>query len=152
MTVDRPVLDVNVDMGESHGRWQLGDDAAIMPYISSASIARGFHAGDPKTMRRTVRAAIEHGVLLGFGRRRMAISPEELRDYATYQICALAVFAASEGGSLGRTGIRLESHHFDWARDSGGVAGGHPSNILDNPSPVGGVNVNGDLPVILGPV
>jgi biotin-dependent carboxylase-like uncharacterized protein len=50
-----------------------------------------------------------------------------------------------------RTGIRLESHHFAWARDSGGVAGGHPSNILDNPYPVGAVNVNGDLPVILGP-
>jgi urea carboxylase len=50
-----------------------------------------------------------------------------------------------------RTGIRLEVHRFRWARDSGGVAGGHPSNILDNPYPVGAVNVNGDLPVILGP-
>jgi 5-oxoprolinase (ATP-hydrolysing) subunit A len=111
MTADRPVLDVNVDMGESYGRWELGDDAAIMPFISSASIACGFHGGDPGTMRRTVRTAIEHGVqlgahialpdLLGFGRRRMAISPEDLRDYATYQIGALAAFAASEGGALG---------------------------------------------------
>jgi urea carboxylase len=50
-----------------------------------------------------------------------------------------------------RTGIRLESHRFAWARSGGGVAGGHPSNILDNPYPVGAVNVNGDLPVILGP-
>jgi 5-oxoprolinase (ATP-hydrolysing) subunit C len=50
-----------------------------------------------------------------------------------------------------RTGIRLESFHFRWARDGGGVAGGHPSNILDNPYPVGAVNINGDLPVILGP-
>jgi 5-oxoprolinase (ATP-hydrolysing) subunit C len=50
-----------------------------------------------------------------------------------------------------RTGIRLESHLFEWARSSGGVAGGHPSNILDNSYPVGAVNVNGDLPVILGP-
>jgi 5-oxoprolinase (ATP-hydrolysing) subunit C len=50
-----------------------------------------------------------------------------------------------------RTGIRLESHRFQWARDTGGVAGGHPSNILDNPYPVGAVNINGDLPVILGP-
>ena len=48
MTADRPSLDVNVDMGESYGRWQLGDDAAIMPYISSASIACGYHAGDPE--------------------------------------------------------------------------------------------------------
>jgi urea carboxylase len=50
-----------------------------------------------------------------------------------------------------RTGVRLESHLFQWARSSGGVAGGHPSNILDNSYPVGAVNVNGDLPVILGP-
>ena len=50
-----------------------------------------------------------------------------------------------------RTGIRLEPHAFEWARDGGGVAGGHPSNILDNSYPVGAVNVNGDLPVILGP-
>jgi 5-oxoprolinase (ATP-hydrolysing) subunit C len=50
-----------------------------------------------------------------------------------------------------RTGIRLESHRFEWARQSGGIAGGHPSNILDNSYPVGAVNVNGDLPVILGP-
>jgi urea carboxylase len=50
-----------------------------------------------------------------------------------------------------RTGIRLESHRFDWARETGGIAGGHPSNILDNSYPVGAVNVNGDLPVILGP-
>jgi 5-oxoprolinase (ATP-hydrolysing) subunit A len=103
-------LDVNVDMGESFGRWQLGDDAAIMPYISSANVACGFHGGDPATMRRTVRAAVEHGVkigahvalpdLLGFGRRRMAISPEDLRDYATYQIGALAAFVTAEGGEL----------------------------------------------------
>jgi urea carboxylase len=48
-----------------------------------------------------------------------------------------------------RTGIRLESHKFEWARRGGGIAGGHPSNILDNSYPVGAVNVNGDLPVIL---
>jgi 5-oxoprolinase (ATP-hydrolysing) subunit A len=108
---DRPrSLDVNVDMGEGFGRWQLGDDAGIMPFISSASIACGFHAGDPGTMRRTVRGAIDHGVqigahvalpdLLGFGRRRMAISPQELRDYATYQIGALWGFVRAEGGAL----------------------------------------------------
>jgi len=50
-----------------------------------------------------------------------------------------------------RTGVRLESHRFEWARQSGGIAGGHPSNILDNSYPVGAINVNGDLPVILGP-
>ena len=50
-----------------------------------------------------------------------------------------------------RTGVRLESHRFEWARRSGGIAGGHPSNILDNSYPPGAININGDLPVILGP-
>jgi 5-oxoprolinase (ATP-hydrolysing) subunit A len=62
---DAAALDVNVDMGESFGRWQLGDDAAIMPFISSESIACGFHAGDPRTMRVTVHAAVEHELQIG---------------------------------------------------------------------------------------
>lgn len=105
------MLDINVDMGESFGRWELGDDAGIMPFISSASIACGFHAGDPATMRRTVQSAVAHGVqigahvalpdLLGFGRRRMAIRPDDLRDYTTYQIGALWSFVKAEGGELG---------------------------------------------------
>jgi UPF0271 protein len=105
------MLDINVDMGESFGRWSLGDDAGIMPFISSASIACGFHAGDPATMRRTVQSAITHGVqigahvalpdLLGFGRRRMAISADDVRDYTTYQIGALWSFVKAEGGELG---------------------------------------------------
>lgn len=111
MAERRSTLDINVDMGESFGRWELGDDAGIMPFISSASIACGFHAGDPATMRRTVRAAVAHGLqigahvalpdLLGFGRRRMALSPDDLRDYATYQIGALWAFVKAEGGALG---------------------------------------------------
>jgi len=103
-------MDINVDMGEGFGRWTLGDDEALMPYISSANIACGFHAGDPRIMRRTVSAAVRHGLdigahvalpdLLGFGRRRMALSPEEVRDYCTYQIGALWAFVKSEGGTL----------------------------------------------------
>jgi 5-oxoprolinase (ATP-hydrolysing) subunit A len=103
-------IDVNVDMGESFGRWSLGDDASLMPHISSANIACGFHAGDPGTMRRTLAAAIEHGLqigahvalpdLLGFGRREMKVSPADLTDYCTYQIGALAAFVAAEGGRL----------------------------------------------------
>jgi UPF0271 protein len=103
-------IDVNVDMGESFGRWTLGDDAALMPYISSANIACGFHAGDPGAMRRTVAAAVEHGLqigahvalpdLLGFGRRTMSVSPDDLVDYCTYQIGALAAFAEAEGGKV----------------------------------------------------
>jgi UPF0271 protein len=103
-------IDVNVDMGESFGRWRLGDDASLMPHISSANIACGFHAGDPGVMRRTVAAAVEHGLqigahvalpdLLGFGRRTMSVSPGDLTDYCTYQIGALAAFVAAEGGRL----------------------------------------------------
>jgi UPF0271 protein len=106
----RPRIDVNVDMGESYGRWQLGDDAAIMPYISSVSVACGFHAGDPSTIRRTVHEAVRHGLrvgahvalpdLLGFGRRRMSVHPEELKDYCTYQIGAISAFLAAEGAKL----------------------------------------------------
>jgi 5-oxoprolinase (ATP-hydrolysing) subunit A len=104
-------LDVNVDVGESFGRWTLGDDIGIMPHVSSVSIACGFHAGDPGTMRRTVHAAVNHGLqigahvalpdLLGFGRRRMAVCAEDLRDYTTYQIGALGAFVAAEGARLG---------------------------------------------------
>jgi 5-oxoprolinase (ATP-hydrolysing) subunit A len=103
-------IDVNVDMGESFGRWSLGDDASLMPHISSANVACGFHAGDPGTMRRTLAAAVEHGLqigahvalpdLLGFGRREMKVSPADLTDYCTYQIGALAAFVAAEGGRL----------------------------------------------------
>jgi UPF0271 protein len=99
-----------VDMGESFGRWSLGDDAALMPFISSANIACGFHAGDPGAMRRTVAAAVEHDLrigahvalpdLLGFGRRQMNVAPDDLTDYCTYQIGALAAFVEAEGGTL----------------------------------------------------
>jgi 5-oxoprolinase (ATP-hydrolysing) subunit A len=104
-------VDVNVDMGESFGRWKLGDDAGIMPFISSASIACGFHAGDPSTIRETVHAAVENGLqigahvalpdLLGFGRRQMAVAPADLHDYVLYQIGALKAFVEAEGGALG---------------------------------------------------
>lgn len=105
-----PTVDLNVDVGESYGRWRLGDDANVMPWITSANIACGFHAGDPGTMRASVRLALEHGVgigahvafpdLLGFGRRRIDVSAEEVRDYATYQIGALQAIVTSEGGTL----------------------------------------------------
>ena len=84
-------IDLNADMGESFGRWTLGNDEALMPHLTSANIACGFHGGDAHVMRRTVALAIEHGVgigahvglpdLQGFGRRRMAVSAAELRDY-----------------------------------------------------------------------
>lgn len=103
-------IDLNADLGESYGRWVLGNDEELMHYISSANIACGYHAGDPHVMRRTVRLALQHGVgigahvslpdLMGFGRRRMDVAPEEVRDYVVYQVGALAGFVRAEGGRL----------------------------------------------------
>ncbi len=100
-------LDINCDMGESYGAWTMGNDEALMPHITSASIACGWHAGDPQVMRRTVTLAKTHGVrigahpgypdLLGFGRRPMQLSPGQAKDYLLYQIGALAAFAKAEG-------------------------------------------------------
>ncbi len=103
-------IDLNCDMGESFGRYALGDDAAIMPFITSANIACGFHAGDANTMQATVRLAKQHGAaigahvgwpdLQGFGRREMSVSPEETEALVLYQIGALAAFAKAEGVEL----------------------------------------------------
>jgi len=104
-------VDLNADMGESFGAYTLGDDDALLLSVTSASIACGFHAGDPGTMARAVAACTLHGValgahpglpdLVGFGRRALAVSPAEARDLVTYQIGALAAFAA-------RSGVRLQ--------------------------------------------
>lgn len=103
-------VDLNCDMGESFGRWELGADRAIMPHISSANIACGAHAGDPAVMRRTVQLASRHGVacgahpgfadLAGFGRREIPVSPAEAADLVLYQLGALSAIAASEGVAL----------------------------------------------------
>ena len=103
-------VDLNCDMGESFGAWTLGHDAALMPLITSANVACGFHAGDPAVMRATVRAALQHGVaigahpglpdLVGFGRRNMDISPEEAFDLTVYQLGALQAVTQAEGGRL----------------------------------------------------
>lgn len=97
-------------MGESYGRWTLGDDDALMPLLTSANVACGFHGGDPHVMRRTVSLALDHGVgigahvgfpdLIGFGRRRMAASPEEVHDYVVYQAGALRAFVEAAGARL----------------------------------------------------
>lgn len=96
-------VDLNCDMGESFGPWKMGFDEEMMRYISSANVAGGFHAGDPHVMRRTVALAKEHGVavgihsgyrdLIGFGRREIQMSPEEIRDELIYQLGALREFA-----------------------------------------------------------
>jgi UPF0271 protein len=96
-------VDINCDMGESFGAFTIGNDEAMMRYITSANIACGFHAGDPMVMDRTVAMALEHGVqlgshpgypdLMGFGRRVMDISLAELENYILYQLGALWAFA-----------------------------------------------------------
>lgn len=103
-------VDLNCDMGESFGAYVLGNDEDILNFVSSANIACGFHAGDPSTMRKTVKLAIEKGVgigahpgfhdLTGFGRRNMDLTPREVYDLVVYQIGALSGFASSEGGSV----------------------------------------------------
>ena len=103
-------LDINSDMGESFGRWSLGNDAELMEVITSANIACGWHGGDPAVMRRTVEMAVERGVgigahiglpdLLGFGRRRMQVTPDEIYDYTMYQAGALRAFAEAAGSRL----------------------------------------------------
>jgi 5-oxoprolinase (ATP-hydrolysing) subunit A len=103
-------IDLNCDMGESFGQYRLGDDAAVMPFISSANIACGSHAGDPLVMQSTIRLAKVHGVaigahpgwpdLQGFGRREMNLMPDEAEAFVLYQIGALAAFAKAEGVAL----------------------------------------------------
>lgn len=103
-------LDLNCDMGESFGPWKMGNDRAIMPYVTSANIACGYHAGDAATMRETVACAIEHGVhigahpglpdLQGFGRRFMQITEQQAYDITVAQVGTLAGVAASQGARL----------------------------------------------------
>lgn len=101
---------VNCDLGESYGAWQMGNDARIMPIIDQASIATGFHAGDPSTMRRSIELAKKYQVaigahpaypdLQGFGRRSMNIAPAELTDLLLFQISALDGMTQSLGAEL----------------------------------------------------
>jgi UPF0271 protein len=105
-------IDINCDMGESYGNWQMGRDDDMLPLITTANVACGFHAGDPMVMRRTVALAKEHGVVVGahpgyndlegFGRRRILLDPDEVAAYLTYQIGALRAFLDTEG---------MEMHH-----------------------------------------
>src|SRR5258706_2287762 len=103
-------IDLNCDMGESYGAWKMGADAGVMPFVSSANIACGFHAGDPATIRATVRLAVDNGVavgahasfpdLMGFGRRVMRISPQDMYDLVVYQAGAVEAFARAAGAKL----------------------------------------------------
>jgi 5-oxoprolinase (ATP-hydrolysing) subunit A len=103
-------IDLNCDCGESYGAFQIGNDLAVMPHVTSVNIACGFHGGDPGVMRRTVAAARAHNVsigahpglpdLVGFGRREMAIAPDDAYDMTLYQIGALQAIARAEGACV----------------------------------------------------
>lgn len=103
-------MDINCDMGESYGRFTVGQDETLFPYITSCSIACGFHGGDPLTIQKTIQAALKHKVrigahpsypdLVGFGRRNMSLSSTELKASVLYQIAALKGMVESLGGTL----------------------------------------------------
>lgn len=100
-------IDLVADLGESFGAWTMGDDDALLDLLTSANVACGFHAGDPRTMDATVRRCVERGIgvgahpsfpdLVGFGRRAMDLTAEEVRTDVLYQIGALQAFATAHG-------------------------------------------------------
>lgn len=106
----KPLLNLNADIGESFGAWRMGDNSAMLELVQSASIACGFHAGDPVVMARTVGAALQAGVSLGahpaypdlqgFGRRALKCSAEEVEAFVLYQLGALDAFARAKGGRV----------------------------------------------------
>ena len=123
------IIDLNSDVGESFGNWEMGDDAAIFRSVSSANVACGFHAGDPSTIAGTCRDAVAAGVtigahvgyrdLAGFGRRFLDCSPTELADDVLYQLGALQALARAAGapvryvkphGALYNTIVHHEAH------------------------------------------
>ena len=102
-----PSIDLNCDLGESFGAYTIGNDEGVLPFITSANIACGYHAGDPAVMHRSVALCKRYGVqvgahpglpdLAGFGRRNMAISPADAADCVAYQIGALKAFCDEVG-------------------------------------------------------
>jgi len=103
-------IDLNADVGESFGAWSLGEDEALIPHVTSINVACGAHAGDPRTIDRTIALAVEHGVaigahpgypdLAGFGRRAMDLPPEDIEASVLYQVAAVAGFARAHGTPL----------------------------------------------------
>ena len=108
--VNLSCVDLNCDLGESFGAYRMGMDEAVVPHVTSINVACGYHAGDPLIMEKTMTLAAKHGVavgahpgfpdLLGFGRRPMAVTPEEAGAYVKYQLGALMAFAKSHGLKL----------------------------------------------------
>jgi len=139
-------IDLNADVGESYGAFSHGSDTQIFQHITSANIACGWHAGDPVVMRRSVELARQYGVsigahpgfpdLLGFGRRDMAIAPDEAKQYVIYQASALAGFARAVGLQLQH--IKLHGALYNKAMQDAelaravidGICESHPAAII----------------------
>jgi UPF0271 protein len=125
MTVE---IDLHCDMGESFGIYTIGDDEGMMKYVTSISVGCGFHAGDPHVMRKTVDLAKQYGVavgahpgypdLIGFGRRKMEVTPEEAKDYVLYQVGALTAFCESAGIKLQHVKPHGEFYQMLWENES----------------------------------
>lgn len=128
MNVATKLVNLNADMGESYGRYTLGNDEALIPFVATIHVACGYHAADPGTMLRSVQLAKRFGVelgahisypdLMGFGRRRMGLSESEVFEISVYQIGALLGFCRAEGvrlnhvkphGELYLTGVKEQA-------------------------------------------
>ena len=117
-------IDLHCDMGESFGIYHIGNDEEMMRHVTSISVGCGFHAGDPHVMRKTVALAKQYGVavgahpgypdLLGFGRRKLEITPEEAKDYILYQVGALTAFCQAAGLELQHVKPHGEFYQMPW--------------------------------------
>jgi len=125
-----PRIDLNCDMGESFGPWRMGNDEAVLEHVTSANVACGMHAGDPRTMRVTVEAARARGVavgahpgfpdLQGFGRRAMTLTKSEAYETVLYQVGALAGFAQAAGTRLAH--VKAHGMLYNMAAKDAGLA------------------------------
>lgn len=141
------LVDLNADLGEGFGVWRLGDDDALISIVSSANVACGFHAGDPRTMRRVCELAVAAGVaigaqvgyrdLAGFGRRRIDVDPAELTAEVIYQVGALEALASASGGRVSY--LKPHGALYNTAMTDGAQAGA----IVDAVAAVGGLPVLG---------
>jgi UPF0271 protein len=132
-------IDLNCDMGESFGPWNMGDDEAVLAYVSSINVACGLHAGDWSVMHATTGAALARGVavgahpslpdLQGFGRRTMNISPDEAYDLVLYQVGALSAFCAAQRGRLSH--VKAHGALYNMASKDAGLAGAIARAVAD---------------------
>ncbi|MEM2307609.1 MAG: 5-oxoprolinase subunit PxpA [Sulfolobales archaeon] len=121
------LVDLNTDAGESYGRWVLVDEDQLFRYVTSANIACGFHAGDPVSIWKSIRLAKSLGVsvgahpgfpdLMGFGRREMVLSTEELKSYMLYQLGALDAFLKVEGMRMQHVKAHGALYNMAWVRE-----------------------------------